>query len=65
MTNTVAASPDAVLDQDVWGSDFEDVAYTEVEQAEFDVRFAHETLEIANAQRDWFAPSSQERFNCD
>lgn len=65
LTNTIATSPDAILDQDVWGSDFEDVAYTEVEQAEFDVRFAHEALEIANAQRDWFAPPSQERFNRD
>jgi hypothetical protein len=65
LTNTIATSPDAILDQDVWGSDFEDVAYTEVEQAEFDVRFAHETLEIANAQRDWFAPPSQERVNRD
>lgn len=64
-TNTIAGCPDASLEDDAWGSDFDDVAYTETELAEFNVRFAREALDIANAQRHWFAPPTQERVNRD
>lgn len=40
-------------DEDVWGSDLDDVQYTPEEQREFDERFAREEIQIANAQRNW------------